>query len=85
MNLNTILAPVYWELMEPAEGKFDFTLVDSLINTSRKNGLKVILLWFGSWKNSMSVYAPAYVKTNQARFARAQDQTGKGLRNFIGF
>src|SRR5438067_13916375 len=27
LNLNTVLVPVYWELMEPAEGKFDFTLV----------------------------------------------------------
>ncbi|HXS55935.1 MAG TPA: beta-galactosidase, partial [Hanamia sp.] len=79
MNLNTILVPVYWELMEPVEGKFDFTLVDSILNISHNNNLKVILLWFGSWKNSMSCYAPSWVKTNQARFPRAQDQTGKGL------
>ena len=79
MNLNTILVPVYWELMEPVEGKFDFTLVDSILNISHNNDLKVILLWFGSWKNSMSCYVPSWVKTNQARFPRAQDQTGKGL------
>src|SRR5215207_4116342 len=65
MNLNTILAPVYWELMEPKEGRFDFTLVDSIIHSSRKNNLKVIFLWFGSWKNSMSCYAPAWVKQDQ--------------------
>src|SRR5262249_2887642 len=35
LNLNTVLAPVYWELIEPVEGKFDFTLVDGLI---RKRG-----------------------------------------------
>lgn len=85
MNLNTILTPVYWELMEPVEGKFNFALVDSVINSSRKNNLKVILLWFGSWKNSMSCYAPAWVKTNQSRFPRAQDQTGKGLEILSAF
>ena len=85
MNLNTILAPVYWELIEPQEGKFDFTLVDSLINTSYKNNLKVILLWFGTWKNSMSCYAPGWVKTDQTRFPRVQDHTGKGLEILSAF
>lgn len=85
MNLNTILVPAYWDLMEPEEGKFDFTLIDSIINTSRKNNLKVILLWFGSWKNSMSCYAPAWIKTNEKRFPHAQDRTGKGLEILSAF
>jgi beta-galactosidase GanA len=85
MNLNTILVPAYWDLMEPEEGKFDFTLIDSIINTSRKNNLKVILLWFASWKNSMSCYAPAWVKTNQMRFPRAQNRDGKGLEILSAF
>jgi beta-galactosidase GanA len=81
MNLNTILVPVYWELMEPEEGKFDFALIDTLVNTSRKNNLKVILLWFGSWKNSMSCYAPAWIKTNQT-FSAAQDHTVKDWKYY---
>lgn len=85
MHLNTILSPVYWELMEPLEGKFDFSLVDSVIITCRRNNLKLILLWFGSWKNSMSVYAPAWVKTNQAKFPRARDQSGKGFEILSAF
>lgn len=85
MNLNTILVPAYWELIEPEEGKFDFTLIDSIIQTSRQNNLKVILLWFGSWKNSMSCYAPAWVKTNESRFSRAQNQAGKGLEILSAF
>jgi len=76
MNLNTLLAPVYWELIEPKEGAFDFSLVDSLITEARKNNIKLVFLWFGSWKNSMSCYAPAWVKTNQARFPRVKLKTG---------
>ena len=79
LNLNTVLMPVYWELMEPAEGKFDFTLLDGLIQEARKHKLRLVPLWFASWKNSMSCYAPAWVKTNQQRFPRSQDKAGKGI------
>jgi beta-galactosidase GanA len=72
MHLNTVLVPVYWELIEPEEGKFNFTLVDGLIKDARRYNLRLVLLWFASWKNSMSCYAPAWVKTNQQRFSRAQ-------------
>jgi beta-galactosidase GanA len=79
LNLNTVLVPVYWELVEPEEGKFDFTLVDSLIQEARKHGLRLAPLWFASWKNSMSCYAPAWVKTNQQRFPRSEDKAGAGM------
>jgi hypothetical protein len=79
MNLNTVLVPVYWELMEPVEGKFDFTLVDGLIQEARRHNLHLVPLWFASWKNSMSCYAPAWVKTDQQRFPRSQDKAGKGM------
>lgn len=85
MHLNTILSPVYWELIEPEENKFDFSLIDSIINASREHHLKLILLWFGSWKNSMSCYAPAWIKTNESRFPRAQNRTGKGLEILSAF
>jgi beta-galactosidase GanA len=79
LNLNTVLMPVYWELIEPREGKFDFTLVDGLIQDARKHKLHLVPLWFASWKNSMSCYAPAWVKTSPARFPRSQDKTGAGM------
>jgi beta-galactosidase GanA len=78
LHLNTVLAPVYWEMLEPEEGKFDFRLVDSLIQNARARNLKLVLLWFGSWKNSMSSYVPVWVETNQKKYPRAQD------RNKIG-
>ena len=79
MNLNTVLIPVYWELLEPTEGKFDFSLIDGLIQDARKYKLRLVPLWFASWKNSMSSYAPSWVKTNQKRFPRSQERTGNGM------
>jgi len=78
LHLNTVLAPVYWELIEPTEGRFNFATVDTLIRDARANDMRIVLLWFGSWKNSMSSYAPAWVKTNQSRFPRTEATRGQG-------
>lgn len=77
MNLNTVLVPVYWELMEPEEGKFNFDLVDTALKNARATKMKLVLLWFGSWKNSMSCYTPAWVKNNPERFPLAENRDGK--------
>ncbi|MFL6208567.1 MAG: DUF5597 domain-containing protein [Pyrinomonadaceae bacterium] len=79
LKLNTVVIPVYWELIEPVEGRFDFHLVDGLLQAARQHQLRLVPLWFASWKNSMSCYAPAWVKTNQQRFPRAQDKAGRGM------
>ena len=79
LGLNTVLVPVYWELMEPMEGQMDFTLVDRTIDVARQQGLKIIPLWFGAWKNSMSCYAPAWFKRDVKRFPRAITADGKPL------
>ena len=64
LGMNALLVPVTWELVEPVEGKFDFTLVDGLIAQARARGKKLGLLWFGAWKNAQCYYAPAWVKTS---------------------
>lgn len=78
-NINTVLATVSWELIEPEEGKFDFTLVDGLIEAARAHDLHLVLLWFASWKNGKSTYQPLWVKTDQQRFGLIKDKEGKSL------
>jgi beta-galactosidase GanA len=73
LGLNTVLAPVSWELTEPAEGQFDFTYVDAMLDLARKHGQRLVLLWFGSWKNGVSSYAPVWVLKDTERFPRAED------------
>ncbi|MCB0853340.1 MAG: beta-galactosidase, partial [Bacteroidetes bacterium] len=76
MNLNTVLIPVFWELVEEQEGVFEFGLYEELILEARRNGMKIIFLWFGSWKNSMSSHAPGWVKLNQNKYPRVKDDQG---------
>ena len=68
LHLNTVIGTVSWELMEPEEGKFDFALVDAQIQQARKRNMRLVLIWFASWKNGDSTYAPLWVKANTKRF-----------------
>ncbi len=79
LQLNTVLAAVSWELVEPYEGSFDWTIVDGLIQAARRHNLRLILLWFGSWKNGASSYVPLWVKQNYYRFPRARRQDGQAV------
>ncbi len=67
------------QLMEPVEGKFDFTLIDRTIDVARREQLHVVFLWFGAWKNSMSCYAPGWFKQDTKRFPRAMTAEGKQM------
>lgn len=82
MHMNTLLVPVYWECLEPEEGVFDYTLVDGLIEQARQENMRLILLWFGLWKNGASTYVPAWVKEDRERFWYVQGEGGKTLTYF---
>jgi len=85
MHLNTMITPTYWELIEQEEGKYNFSLIDSIISLARAHDLKIVFLWFGSWKNSMSCYAPAWVKENYKKYPRAVTESGKPLEIMSAF
>jgi beta-galactosidase GanA len=79
LNLNAVVAPVYWDVVEPAEGRFEFATVDGLVADARANGMRLVLLWYGAWKNSMSCYVPPWVKSDSHRFPRSQDASGRRI------
>ena len=71
-KLNSVLAGVSWAQIEPQEGKFDFSVLDGVIQGARAHNLRLVLLWFASWKNGLSGYPPDWVKKDFDRFPRAQ-------------
>ena len=78
-KLNTVLAGVSWNQIEPSEGKFDFSVLDGVVRDARSHNLRLVLLWFGTWKNATSSYAPDWVKKDYKRFPRIQVRDGKTI------
>lgn len=85
LNLNTVLASVSWDQFEPEEGKFDYELIDYLITNAEKNDLKLVIIWFASWKNGQSSYAPVWVKQDTKRFPRVMTKDGKLIETLSVF
>jgi hypothetical protein len=79
LHVNTVLMPVAWEQTEPTEGRYDFRILDHWIDVARQHRLHLVLLWFGSWKNGFSDYAPGWVKADTQRFPRARAIDGSPL------
>ncbi len=79
LHANTIEAPVYWEQLEPQEGHFDFGNVDQIVEGARSHQLRVVLLWFGTWKNGNMHYVPAWVKADTKRFPRVIRPDGEPI------
>lgn len=85
MNLNSVFVTLAWEQFELEEGIFDYTLVDAIIDNAQKNNLKVCLLWFASWKNGESSYAPMWVKKDTKRFLRVKTKEGYDIETLSPF
>lgn len=78
---NTVMVPVGWEQVEAEEGRFDFSFVDTLLAQARANRVRLVLLWFATWKNNGPNYAPAWVKLDNARFPRVITADGRTLNS----
>ncbi len=80
LNVNTIEIPIQWQTVEPAEGKFDFSAVDGLVEGARRNNLRLILAWFGGFKNAAMHFAPEWIKQDIQKYPRMIDQSGAPMR-----
>jgi hypothetical protein len=78
-NLNTILTAISWDLVEPEEGQFDFSMIDYQIEAARAANVRLIFLWFASWKNGLSHFPPEWLKADQDRFPRVVNAEGNTL------
>lgn len=85
LNINTVVASISWEQFEPREGQFDYFLVDNIIQKARAQNLKLVLIWFASWKNGESAYVPAWVKADAKRFVWLKTQSGVDIHTISPF
>jgi len=62
VHVNTLEIPIYWQQFEPEPGRYDTSVVDAILAKARERGLRLVLLWFATWKNGSNHYMPDWMK-----------------------
>ena len=77
MHANTLEIPIYWEQFEPQQGQYDYSMIQLLLNQARQNDMRLVLLWFGTWKNGSNHYMPAWMKQDAKKYPNIIGKDGQ--------
>lgn len=77
MNANTLEVPLYWEQIEAKQGKYDFSIIDTLLVQAREHKVRLVLLWFATWKNGSNHYMPEWMKMDSKKYPNITGKDGK--------
>ena len=79
MHANTLELPIYWEQVEAVQGKFDFSLVDTILKQGREHKVHLVLLWFATWKNGSNHYMPEWMKRDADKYPNVTGNKGHAI------
>jgi len=79
LHVNTLEIPVYWEQFEPQPGTYDYHIVDTIITQARRHGLRLVLLWFATWKNGSNHYMPQWMKLQPEKYPNITGRDGRQI------
>jgi len=79
LHANTLEIPVYWEQFEPEQGRFDPSIVDLMIKGAREHNVRLVFLWFGTWKNGSGHYIPLWAKSHPDMFTHITGNRGSSV------
>lgn len=85
LHANTVQVPISWGRIEAKQGQFDFSFLDTLVAQAREHQVRLVLLWFASWKNNGPNYAPAWVKLDNRHYPRVLKKDGSSLNSLSPF
>jgi hypothetical protein len=77
MHANTLEVPLYWEQIEPTQGQYDYSLLDTLLIEAKNQRVRLVLLWFGTWKNGSNHYMPTWMKKDSGKYPNITGINGK--------
>lgn len=94
LGLNTLKVPVKWSMIEPEQGKYDFSYIDHAREMAEKHHLKLVLNWFGHYASgdgttyhnfTGELFVPMYIVNDEKTYPRAVDADGKVHHNTLSY
>ena len=79
LNANTVEVPIYWDEFEPQPGQFNYTSIDRLLAEARQHNVRLIPLWFATWKNGSQHYMPEWMLQAPDRYFHAVNRNGEAV------